>query len=69
MKGSDAADALEGGGKKHWIAGAIKHPGAFTKQAKAAGMSTQAFAKKKQHAKGKTGQRARLAMTLSKMGG
>lgn len=29
-----------------WISGAIKHPGAFTKKAKAAGMTTQAYAAK-----------------------
>lgn len=28
---------------KQWIAGAIKHPGALTAQAKAAGMSLDAF--------------------------
>ena len=53
--------------KKHWIAGAIKHPGSFTKSAKAHGMSTHAFAEKEKHASGKTGKRARLALTLSKM--
>lgn len=31
---------------RHWISGAIRHPGAFTKKAQAAGMSTQAFAAK-----------------------
>lgn len=30
----------------HWIQGAIKHPGAFTKKAKAAGMSVAGFASK-----------------------
>jgi hypothetical protein len=28
---------------KHWIAGAIKHPGALTKKAKAAGMSISSY--------------------------
>jgi hypothetical protein len=28
---------------KKWIAGAIQHPGALTKQAKAAGMTVAAF--------------------------
>ncbi len=28
---------------KKWIAGAIKHPGALTKKAKAAGMSVSAY--------------------------
>ncbi len=31
---------------KNWIKGAIKRPGAFTKKAKKAGMSTGAYAKK-----------------------
>ena len=52
---------------KNWIAGAIKKPGALTKQAKAEGMSPMAFARKKKGAKGKTGKRARLALTLGKM--
>jgi hypothetical protein len=53
------------GGK--WIQGAIGRPGALTRKAKAAGMSTMAFARKKRHAKGTTGRQARLAITLSKM--
>jgi hypothetical protein len=53
--------------KKHWIAGAIKHPGSFTKSAKAHGMSTHAFAEKEKGASGKVGKRARLALILSKM--
>lgn len=52
---------------KNWIKGAIKKPGAFKAQAKRAGKSTIAFAREKQHEGGKTGQRARLALTLSKM--
>lgn len=49
---------------KHWIAGAIKHPGALTKQADKAGESPMTFAAKHQHDAGKTGQRSRLAMVL-----
>lgn len=52
---------------KKWIAGAIKHKGALTKSAKAAGESPMEFAREHQHDSGKTGQRARLAMTLRKM--
>lgn len=52
---------------KKWIQKAIKKPGSFTAAAKKAGMSTHAFAEKKKHASGKVGQRARLALTLSKM--
>lgn len=32
--------------KKKWIQAAIKRPGAFTRKAKAAGMSVQAYARK-----------------------
>lgn len=57
--------------KKNWIAGAIKHPGAFTKKAKAAGMSTSAYAskvlKKGSHASTTTKRQASLAKTLRKM--
>ncbi len=48
----------------NWIAGAIKKPGSFTKQAKSAGKSVSAFAQEKKHASGKTGKRARLAIIL-----
>ncbi len=50
--------------KKNWIAGAIKHPGALTKKAKAAGMSPMGFANKHAGDSGKTGKQARLAKTL-----
>lgn len=50
-----------------WISDAIKHPGAFTKKANAHGMSVHAYAEKMKHAKGKTGDQARLALTLEKM--
>lgn len=53
--------------KKKWIKGAIKHPGALTAKAKAAGMSPMEFARKHQHDSGTTGRQARLAMTLQKM--
>jgi hypothetical protein len=52
---------------KNWIAGAIRHPGALRRSATAAGMSTHAFAEKHKHDSGKTGNRARLALTLGKM--
>jgi hypothetical protein len=54
--------------KKLWIAGAIKEPGSFTRQAKRAGKSVAAFAQEKKGASGKTGHRARLAITLKKLG-
>lgn len=57
--------------KGGWISGAIKKPGAFTAQAKRAGMSTSAFAKKAlapgSKATETTKKRARLAQTLSGM--
>ena len=52
---------------KNFIKKAIKHPGAFTAQAKAAGKSVGEFAEEHKHDSGKTGQRARLAITLRKM--
>ncbi len=53
------------GGK--WIKGAIKRPGAFTRKAKAAGMTVQAYARKMRHAAGRTGKQARLALTLKRI--
>jgi hypothetical protein len=50
-----------------WMAGAVKRPGAFGAKAKSAGMSTQAYARKMQHAKGRTGKQARLAMTFAEI--
>lgn len=52
---------------KHWIAGAIKHPGAFTAQAKKSGQSVHSYAEQKKGAGGTTGRRARLALALEKM--
>lgn len=57
--------------KKKWIKGAIKRPGAFTKKAKAAGMSVSAYAskvlKKGSKADTRTKRQAALAKTLGKM--
>lgn len=53
--------------KKHWIAGAIKHPGAETAAAKKAGMSTHAYMEAHKNDKGTAGKRARLGLTLSKL--
>lgn len=56
---------------KHWIQGAIKHPGAFTKKAKAAGMSVQGYVSKVlasgSTASSQTKHQAALAQTLSRM--
>jgi hypothetical protein len=54
----------------HWIKGAIKRPGAFRAKARAAGMSTQAYARKvasDPHASTRTKRQAALARTLGKM--
>lgn len=53
--------------KKHWIAGAIKRPGALTAKAKAAGEGVQEYAREHKGDSGRTGRQARLAITLSKM--
>lgn len=54
---------------KDFIAKATKNAhGQFAAKAKAAGMSTEAFANQKAHAPGKLGQEARLAKTLIKEG-
>ncbi len=69
--GHDAhmADAHHGH-STHWIAGAIKRPGSFSKAAKNAGMSTHAFAEKEkhsQHASTAMKRKANLALTLGKL--
>lgn len=51
----------------NWISGAVKHPGALTASAKAAGKSPMAFAREHAHDSGKTGQRARFALTMAKL--
>jgi len=57
--------------KSKWIQRAIKRPGAFTKKAKAAGMTTSAYArrvlKKGSTASTRTKRQASLANTLRKM--
>jgi hypothetical protein len=65
-KAAKARRAKSTGGGKKWIAGAIKHPGALTRAARAAGMSTMAFARRHRHSPGTLGKRARLALTLRK---
>lgn len=57
--------------KKKWIKKAIKRPGAFSRKAKKAGMSTAAYArkvlKKGSRASARTKRQARLAQTLARM--
>jgi len=52
---------------KKWMQGAIKKPGSFTAQAKAAGKGVMQYAREQMGAGGTTGKRARLALTLSKL--
>jgi len=65
------ADVIRKATVKHasgnWIAGAIKHPGSFSKAAKKAGKSTAAFAQEHEHDSGTLGRRARLAQTLARL--
>ena len=49
---------------KHWIQNAIKHPGAMTAAAKSEGVSNSAYEQEHKHDSGKSGQRARLALSL-----
>jgi len=51
---------------RRWIQKAIKRPGALTRKAKAAGMSTMAYARKHRRSPGRLGRQARLALTLRK---
>lgn len=51
----------------NWIKGAIKHPGSFRKAAKKHGVSTRTYAEEHKGDSGKTGKRARLALTLMGM--
>lgn len=53
--------------KKHWIAGAIKHPGVEKAAAAKAGESTQTYMEQHKGDRGTAGKRARLGLTLSKM--
>jgi len=52
---------------EHWIQGAIKHPGSFRALAKKHGKSTHEEAEEDKGKSGKTGKRARLALTLMGM--
>lgn len=54
--------------KKKWIAGAIQHPGALTRKAKAAGMSVAAFiAHPPKNISAETKKQINLAKTLKKL--
>ena len=65
--GSGGSGGSSGGGGKNWIQDAVSRPGALTAKAKAAGKSPMAFARANQGAPGRTGQQARLAVTLNKI--
>jgi len=51
--------------KKKWIQGAVRHPGALTKKAKAAGQTVSQYCKGKK--KGTTAKQCNLAKTLKGM--
>jgi hypothetical protein len=53
--------------EKHWIKGAIKHPGVFKAAAERAGKTTAEFAHEHEGDSGTLGARARLAETLMGM--
>lgn len=57
----------------HWIQGAVKHPGAFTRKAKAHGMSVPKYAAAVKSgsvkASGTTEKQATLAQTFEKLAG
>jgi hypothetical protein len=57
----------------HWIQGAVKHPGAFTRKAKAHKMSVPKYASEvksgKVQASGTTEKQASLAQTFEKLAG
>jgi hypothetical protein len=52
---------------KHWISGAIRHPGRMKRAAARAGESTQAYMRQHAGDKGSLGAAARLGLRLSKM--
>lgn len=52
---------------KHWIAKAIKHPGAEKNAAARAGESTHQYMEEHKDSPGKAGARARLGLRLEKM--
>jgi hypothetical protein len=54
--------------KKNWIQGAIKHPGALTRKAKAAGQSISQFCAGGNHST-QTNRQCAFAKTLKKLGG
>ncbi len=49
---------------KHWIAGAVKRPGAMTAAAKRAGLSNSEYESKHKHDSGHSGQMARFALSM-----
>lgn len=49
-----------------WMSGAVKHPGALRRKAKAAGKSTMEFAREHAQDPGAMGEESRLAETFAK---
>jgi hypothetical protein len=54
---------------KHWIQGAIKHPGAMTAAAKREGVSNSKYEQEHKHDSGLAGERARLALEFKGFSG
>lgn len=53
---------------KHWIQGAIKHPGAMTAAASREGVSNSEYEQEHKGDSGHSGQMARLALALKGLG-
>jgi hypothetical protein len=53
--------------KKHFIAKAIKHPGAERTAAKRVGMSTHAYEEAHKDSPGRAGRRARFGLLLGRL--
>ena len=49
---------------KHWIAGAVKRPGAMTRAAKREGVSNSEYVAEHKHDSGHSGQMARFAAAM-----
>jgi hypothetical protein len=52
---------------RKWIQGAVEHPGAATRKAAAEGLTVHEWASRHRHDKGRTGEQARLALTLERV--
>ncbi len=60
------ASVIKKAASDHWMEHAVKHPGSFTRAAKAHGKGVHEYAEEEKGAKGTLGRRARLALAFSK---